>query len=59
MALVRFGSAPGGAIKIARGCGVGEGTGVAVAIGIGVAEGRTGVAVARDGKDRLHATNPK
>jgi len=38
---------------------VGEGTGVGVAVGVGVAEGITGVAVAREGKDRLHATNPK
>ena len=59
MALVKSGSAPGGAIKIARGCGVGEGAGVAVAVGAGVAEGTTGVAVAREGRDTLHATNPK
>ena len=59
MALLKSGSEPGGAIKIASGCGVGEGAGVAVAVGAGVAEGITGVAVGLEGRDRLQATNPK
>jgi len=59
MALLKSGSEPGGAIKIASGCGVGEGAGVAVAVGAGVAEGITGVAVGMEGRDRLQATNPK
>jgi hypothetical protein len=59
MALVRFGSEPGGASKIASACGVGEGTGVRVGGGVGVAEGIVGVAVEREGRARLQATSPK